>query len=60
MFLHRLAAGLVFASGAALSRLGITDGNWALVGFGFTACVGGMAWLASGSSPDREPIVLRA
>ena len=60
MFLHRLAAGLVFASGAALSRLGIAGDSWATLAFGFSACVAGMAWLASGPAPDREPVVLRS
>lgn len=60
LFLHRLAAGLVFASGAALSRVGIADESWAILAFGFSACVAGMGWLAAGPAPDREPIVLRA
>lgn len=55
MFLQRVAAGLVFFSGAALSRLGIAGESWPVLAFGFGTCVAGMAWLASGPSPP-EPL----
>ena len=59
MFLHRIAAGLVFASGAALSRMGIVDESWPVLTVGFATCVAGMAWLAAGPAPERA-VALRA
>ena len=59
MFLHRIAAGLVFLSGAALSRFGIAGQSWPVLALGFGACVAGMAWLTAGPAPAR-PLVLRA
>lgn len=59
MFLHRIAAGLVFASGAALSRMGIVDESWPVLALGFATCVAGMGWLAAGTNPQRS-LVLRA
>ena len=48
MFLHRLAAGLVFAAGAGVSRLAVTGESFLLLAVGFTATVGGLSWFASG------------
>ena len=60
MFLHRLAAGLVFAAGAGVSRLAVTGESFLLLGVGFTAIVGGLSWFASGGPPApvlrRRPI----
>jgi hypothetical protein len=53
MFLHRLAAGLVFAAGAGLSRLGVTGESFLLIGLGLTAAVAGMTWFTSGGGPSR-------
>lgn len=55
MFLHRLAAGLVFASGAGLSRLGVTGESFLLIGLGLGAALGGLMWFASGgrAAPRR-------
>jgi hypothetical protein len=47
MFLHRLAAGLVFAAGAAVSRLAVTGDSFLLLAVGFTATVSGLMWFAS-------------
>jgi hypothetical protein len=58
MFLQRVAAGLVFACGAALSRLGISGESWPILAVGFGTCVAGMAWLASG--PSERPAMLEA
>lgn len=51
MFLHRLAAGLVFASGAGLSRMAVLDDSWALMLLGFAAAVSGLAWFTNGGPP---------
>ncbi|MHB1262316.1 MAG: hypothetical protein ACYC2H_11445 [Thermoplasmatota archaeon] len=51
MFLHRLAAGLVFASGAGLSRLGVTGESFLLIGLGLGAALGGLTWFASSGRP---------
>lgn len=59
MFLHRIAAGLVFASGAVLSRMGIVDESWPILTVGFATCVAGMAWLAAGPAHEKS-LVLRA
>ena len=48
MFLHRLAAGLVFASGAGVSRLAVTGESFLLMGLGLGAAVVGLSWFASG------------
>jgi hypothetical protein len=51
--LHHVAAGLVFASGAALSRMGIVDESWPVLALGFATCAAGMAWLAAGPGPGQ-------
>lgn len=48
MFLHRMAAGLVFAAGAGVSRLAVTGESFLLLAVGFTAAVAGISWFASG------------
>lgn len=48
MFLHKLAAGLVFSAGAGLSRLGLTGESLLLLGLGLSAAVAGMTWFAAG------------
>ncbi len=64
MFLHRLAAGLVFAAGAGVSRLAVTGESFLLLAVGFTAAVGGLSWFASGGPETfarrRPSIVLDA
>lgn len=57
MFLHRLAAGLVFAAGAGVSRLAVTGESFLLLAVGFTAILGGLSWFASGGppAPSRRP-----
>ena len=57
MFLHRLAAGLVFAAGAGVSRLAVTGESFLLLGVGFTAILAGCSWFAMGgpSAPGRRP-----
>lgn len=55
MFLHRLAAGLVFASGAGLSRLGVTGESFLLIGLGLAAAMGGLMWFASSGQSSRKP-----
>lgn len=55
MFLHKLAAGLVFAAGAGISRLAVTGESFLLMGVGLGAAVAGMAWFASaGPFPARH------
>jgi hypothetical protein len=54
MFLHRLAAGLVFSAGAGISRLAVTSESLFLMGVGLGAAVVGLAWFASGS-PSLPP-----
>ena len=56
MFLHRLAAGLVFAAGAGVSRLAVTGESFLLLAVGFTAILGGLSWFAAGGpSPHPHP-----
>lgn len=47
MFLQKVASGLVFASGAGLSRLGVTGESWVLLGLGLAAAVAGVSWFAA-------------
>jgi hypothetical protein len=56
MFLHRLAAGLVFASGAGLSRLAVTTESFVLMGLGLGAALGGLSWFAAGG-PSRHKTI---
>lgn len=53
MFLHRLAAGLVFAAGAGLSRLAVTGESFVLMALGLGAAVAGLSWFVSSPSPSR-------
>ena len=60
MFLHRMAAGLVFASGAGLSRLAVTGESFLLMGIGLGAAIAGMAWFGlAGPAFVREAIHAR-
>ncbi|MEA3135980.1 MAG: hypothetical protein QOJ26_60 [Thermoplasmata archaeon] len=61
MFLHRLAAGLVFAAGAGVSRLAVAGESLFLMGVGLGAAIVGLAWFASGgpSAPAPRHALLR-
>ena len=56
MFLHRLAAGLVFSAGAGLSRLGVTGESFVLIGLGLAAAVAGLTWFTSGGRSRTPPL----
>jgi hypothetical protein len=58
MFLHRLAAGLVFAAGAGVSRLAVTGESFLLMGVGLAAAVAGLSWFAAGG-PTVHPAAVR-
>jgi hypothetical protein len=56
MFLPRMAAGLVFASGAGVSRLAVTGESLLLMVLGMGAAVVGMSWfIFSGGPPQPGP-----
>jgi hypothetical protein len=59
MFLHRLAAGLVFAAGAGISRLAVTGESFLLLGLGFGAAVVGLSWFAAGGPSSTRRSVAR-
>jgi hypothetical protein len=55
MFLERLAAGLVFASGAGVSRLAVTGESLLLMVLGLGAAVAGLSWFAAGGRRLQPP-----
>jgi hypothetical protein len=56
MFLPRMAAGLVFASGAGVSRLAVTGESLLLMVLGLGGAVVGLSWfIFSGSRPEATP-----
>ena len=59
MFLHKLAAGLVFAAGAGISRLAVLGESFLLMGLGLGAAVAGMAWFASGGPSAASSVSAR-
>ena len=53
MFLPRMAAGLVFASGAGVSRLAVTGESLVLMVVGLGAAAAGLSWfIFSGAGPE--------
>jgi hypothetical protein len=55
MFLHRLAAGLIFAAGAGISRLAVAGESLFLMGVGLGAAIVGLAWFASAGPATAPP-----
>jgi hypothetical protein len=53
MFLHRLAAGLVFLAGVGLSRLGVVQESWPILALGLLAATVGLWHFLMGGSASQ-------